>query len=148
MYIKLSNGAIEKYPYSIGDLRKDNPSVSFPKKPENDLLAQWDVYPVAVTPQPQIDYTKNLKEGMPVNDGGWKQVWVVTDATEQEIQGRSEGVKAAIRSERDQKLADCDWTQLQDSPVNKEAWAQYRQDLRDVPQQGGFPFNVEWPTQP
>jgi len=53
-----------------------------------------------------------------------------------------------VRIERDQLLAACDWTQLADCPLDEAdriAWANYRQGLRDVPQQAGFPGAVEWP---
>jgi len=53
-----------------------------------------------------------------------------------------------MRNERDQLLSDSDWTQLDDAPVDKQAWADYRQALRDVPEQAGFPFDIEWPTAP
>ena len=56
---------------------------------------------------------------------------------------------AAIRAERDALLTATDWTQLPDVPVaTREAWAVYRQALRDVPQQAGFPDTVEWPVKP
>ena len=53
-----------------------------------------------------------------------------------------------MRRTRTDKLKDCDWTQLADSPVDKAVWATYRQALRDVPTQAGFPWNVVWPTKP
>ncbi len=53
-----------------------------------------------------------------------------------------------IRDERDKKLAACDWTQLPDAMVDKAAWATYRQALRDVPQQPGFPETILWPEKP
>lgn len=53
-----------------------------------------------------------------------------------------------VRTERNEKLAVCDWTQLTDSTADKTAWATYRQALRDVPKQAGFPWNVTWPTEP
>jgi hypothetical protein len=56
-----------------------------------------------------------------------------------------------VRNERNTKLTQCDWTQLDDTPLDnlaKSAWANYRQALRDVPDQAGFPFNVTWPVQP
>lgn len=53
-----------------------------------------------------------------------------------------------IRDERTRRLSACDWTQLVDAPVDSLAWANYRQALRDVPDQPGFPFNVTWPSQP
>jgi hypothetical protein len=53
-----------------------------------------------------------------------------------------------VRRTRNQKLTETDWTQLEDSPVDKVAWATYRQALRDVPTQEGFPWTVEWPEKP
>ena len=53
-----------------------------------------------------------------------------------------------IRQIRGVKLKECDWTQLADSPVNKETWATYRQSLRDVPSQEGFPWTITWPDAP
>lgn len=55
---------------------------------------------------------------------------------------------ARVRDQRTQKLKDCDWTQLADSPVDKAIWATYRQALRDVPTQTGFPWTVVWPDAP
>jgi len=54
---------------------------------------------------------------------------------------------ANIRTDRNSRLQDCDWTQASDSPVDKQAWATYRQQLRDVPTQPD-PFNITWPTKP
>lgn len=54
-----------------------------------------------------------------------------------------------VRAERGARLAACDWTQLFDVPVEtREAWAKYRQALRDVPAQSGFPAKVKWPKAP
>lgn len=57
---------------------------------------------------------------------------------------------AMVRLQRDQLLTACDWTHsTSDRPVpNKEEWAAYRQELRDVTKQDGFPFNIIWPTPP
>ena len=54
----------------------------------------------------------------------------------------------AIREQRNTKLSECDWTQLADSSADKTTWATYRQALRNVPSQDGFPWTIEWPTQP
>ncbi len=54
-----------------------------------------------------------------------------------------------IRSQRDTKLADCDWTQTNDSPVKDEStWTFYRQALRDLPSTQGFPHDISWPDKP
>jgi hypothetical protein len=55
---------------------------------------------------------------------------------------------AEARLTRDNILSKTDWTQLPDAPVDKEAWATYRQALRDITEQDGFPKDVEWPTRP
>jgi len=57
----------------------------------------------------------------------------------------------AARSQRNMLLAQSDWTQLPDSRLSSEEaelWAEYRQALRDVPQQEGFPDSVLWPVSP
>jgi hypothetical protein len=54
----------------------------------------------------------------------------------------------AVRSERNARLTASDWTQVADAPVDKAEWATYRQALRDISAQEGFPNTVEWPTQP
>ena len=54
-----------------------------------------------------------------------------------------------IRYKRDVLLKETDWTQAADVPqAIKDKWAPYRQALRDVPQQDGFPTDVSWPIQP
>ncbi len=53
-----------------------------------------------------------------------------------------------IKFWRNSKLAQCDWTQLPDAPVDKAAWATYRQALRDLPAQGGKADDATFPTAP
>jgi len=53
-----------------------------------------------------------------------------------------------MRQERNRMLSDCDWTQVADAPVDSDAWAAYRQALREVPDQAGFPWTIEWPQTP
>lgn len=55
---------------------------------------------------------------------------------------------AVARARRNALLAESDWTQLADAPVDSLAWANYRQALRDVPAQPGFPLNIVWPVAP
>lgn len=58
------------------------------------------------------------------------------------------GLTEAARQERDALLASSDWTQVADAPVDQAAWASYRQALRDIPQQAGFPTDITWPIKP
>jgi hypothetical protein len=52
------------------------------------------------------------------------------------------------RAERNKLLAESDWTQMSDAPVDRAAWAEYRQKLRDITTQPGFPADIVWPEQP
>lgn len=56
-----------------------------------------------------------------------------------------------VKTNRNKLLYQSDWTQLPNSPLTTEKqqeWANYRQQLRDITSQSGYPFNVVWPTQP
>lgn len=54
----------------------------------------------------------------------------------------------AARSIRNKLLSDSDSEMVEDRPSDKEAWATYRQALRDLTEQAGFPFEIEWPQAP
>jgi hypothetical protein len=150
MHIKLTNGQPEKY--TIGQLRRDNPQVSFPKSIPDATLAEYDVYPLTPTDRPQVNYTKNVTDGIPaLIDGSWTQVWDVTAATSEEIEKRTEDKARAVRSERDYLLQQTDWIVIKSYERNENipaAWEVYRQALRDITLQEGFPFEVTWPEKP
>lgn len=60
-----------------------------------------------------------------------------------------QALASQVRDRRNQLLTESDWTQAADVPQSlKDAWAPYRQALRDVPQQTGFPTDIVWPTKP
>jgi len=62
--------------------------------------------------------------------------------------GANDRKAAEARAERNTKLSGSDWTQIADAPVDKAAWATYRQALRDIPAQEGFPWTITWPDAP
>ena len=82
----------------------------------------------------------------------WQNGAWVEGETEEQKKAREETrnklLKNDIRNQRDLLLAESDWTQVPDAPVDQQAWAEYRQKLRDVPQQTGFPTDINWPTKP
>lgn len=145
MHIKLTDG--QHQPYSIGQLRQDNPQVSFPSEIPADTLAEYDVYEVVATEQPVYDdNTHNIEPIIELVDGVWTQTWVLVEHTSEDIERQW----VNIRSERNQYLANCDWTQLPDAAltnVQTADWATYRQALRDITEQAD-PFNLYWPTPP
>jgi hypothetical protein len=110
-------------------------------------------------------YQFSMRQGVEEVDGKWYTKYVlgpmfndttdeegnVTTAAEHEAayKAQKDSEKAtAVRADRNKRLADCDWTQVADAPVDKAAWAAHRQALRDVTTQEGFPWNVQWPEQP
>jgi hypothetical protein len=57
----------------------------------------------------------------------------------------------SVRQNRDDKLKETDWVVIKNLEANANipgAWEVYRQALRDVPTQEGFPWTIVWPTQP
>ena len=76
--------------------------------------------------------------------------WVVEDipVVESDPEPEPVALEVSARSERDGLLLTSDWTQVDDSPVDKSAWATYRKLLRDVPSQEGFPNTITWPVKP
>lgn len=60
----------------------------------------------------------------------------------------SELLATEARAKRNQLLAASDWTQVADAPVDQAAWAAYRQALRDITAQAGFPETINWPVAP
>lgn len=148
MLVKVTDSLPEKY--SVQRLRADNPNVSFPVEPTEATLAEWGVFTLHAGVQPVVDHTKNITEGQPqFIDGKWTQTWVTSDAEEQEITERFGRQSASVRDSRQILLSASDWTQLPDAPLTdakRQAWSTYRQALRDITAQAGFPWNVTWPT--
>ena len=151
MYILAPNQVAKTYPYTIGELRRDNPATSFPNRPSDELLAGWGVYPVANVDSPAFDHaTQNLTEGAPVLiDGHWHQTWVITNATPEEVSQRAAQQADDTRTKRDKLIADTDWMALSDNTLTAE-WATYRQALRDVTNHVNFPYltDEDWPVEP
>jgi hypothetical protein len=152
MFVKTTNGQPDQYPYTVGNLRRDNPNTSFPKRPSDAMLAEWQMQPVTEVDRPTVDHTKNVTEGAPVLNGDtWVQVWEVGDATAEEIAERNEQAAASARSERDYMLRQTDWLVIKAQETGvaiPTEWATYRQALRDITSQNGFPHTIEWPTEP
>jgi hypothetical protein len=104
-------------------------------------------------------YQYSQRDGVEQVEGKWYTKYILgpvftdgeTTAAEQETAYKAlkdaEQAKS-VRSLRSDKLKDSDWTQVADAPVDKAAWATYRQELRDISAQAGFPWTVVWPTQP
>lgn len=159
MYVLAPNQTVEIFPYSIGDLRRDNPSTSFPRNPSADLLAAWNVFPVVERSAPSFDYaTENCNQVNPtLENGKWVMTWEVTNASAEEIAERTAARTVEVRQERNTKLLLTDWRvvyEMERAAIDglgvqyPLVWAEYRQALRDITTQDGFPHNVIWPQEP
>jgi hypothetical protein len=147
MHAKVENNQVTQYP--IDNLRSLFPEISLPANLTIDSnLPSGYVYVVRVS-QPACAWDENAIEGTPAySDGSWRQTWVVSQASTEEQQSRSASKATEVRANRNLLLTQSDWTQLADSPANKEAWATYRQMLRDISSQVEFPWSVVWPEAP
>ena len=156
MFIQIVNGEPTGFPVTNENLRMLIPqNVSLPPYPVTaDVLPfGFAVYEFAQVPTPAPTEFKVVEEGAPAwtNDeirGDYvTQVWNVRDMTTDEVAVAIEEQWERVRAQRNQKLAECDWTQLPDAPVDAAAWAAYRQELRDITTQTD-PFNITWPQEP
>jgi hypothetical protein len=133
MYVKITNDQPEKY--TIGQLRRDNPQVSFPKDIPYTTLADYGVYPLMVAAPPAYDpITQNLTEGTPaLIDGVWTQVWDVAEATPGEVERRKADQLESIKQQRAYlytKEADPLFFKAQRGEGTMEEWEAKVQDIR------------------
>jgi hypothetical protein len=144
LLVKATDSTVQQYPYSVGLLRKDNPSTSFPKKPSVSDMAAFNTYPVMEV-TPTVTATQKLvKTWTPTLVGGeWVLAHSVVDLTVEETTEATDVLAANARSKRDKLLAATDWTASTDVLMTAEM-AAYRSALRDVPAQAGFPETITW----
>ena len=149
MYVKAINDVVDTFPYYVNDLKADNPNTSLPDSMTDETLESWDVYPVVVEDQPAHtdNQTVSLNDTPVLSEGVWSVGWTIRSWSQEELDETAEN----IRERRDELLSSCDWTQIPDSPLSDEdktVWQTYRQELRDITGQAGFPTDVTWPTEP
>ena len=102
-------------------------------------------------------YQYSQAAGVEQLDGKWYTKCVLgpvfTDAEQETAYKASKDAEQAksVRQSRDTKLAESDWVVIKNLELNANipgAWEVYRQALRDIPAQAGFPWTNTWPTQP
>ena len=148
-YVKTApDGILERYPYTLADLCCENKNTSWPENISDELAAEFGVFFVSPTPQPADRYDINLRRTASKQGANWVEQWVETPATPEQIAERTSAKESEVRQQRNALLSDCDWTQLPDAPVPAAPWAAYRQELRDVTAQSGFPWDAVWPEAP
>lgn len=124
------------------------PNTSFSASgPSDEFLAEQGAVKVNAF-KPYDSATQKLMPADPYIEDGWAYIVTVVEKTAEDIAAETASKSAQIRAQRDRLLVDTDWTQVLDAPVDRTAWASYRQALRNVPDQEGFPSDIQWPLKP
>ena len=148
------------------EFRQIHKNTSFPPQLSTQLINDFGGDVVLQGPTPSAGrYETVYRDGVELINGKWFTKYsvgpvfvdttdengVVTTAAQHMAAYRSNidnQQASSVRSERNRRLSDCDWTQVLDAPVDRIAWTNYRQALREVPKQVGFPWDINWPTKP
>ena len=150
-----------------GEVRRMHNNTSLPRVWDANVCAALGIDPVLEAPKPDTTgYTQAVRDGATQDaKGNWVQAWKVVDmfqdTTEDGVtttkaeheaayQARLDADAAAsVRTQRDAKLAETDWTALTDVTMAAEM-ATYRQALRDITDHANFPNlqDTDWPETP
>ena len=149
-----------------GQIRKLNSNTSLPRVWDANVCSALGIDPVLAAPKPEVTgYTQAIRKGATLDaKGNWVTAWSVVDmfadttdddgvtTTKAEHEAAYQAdldakAAASVRTTRDAKLAETDWTALTDVTMAAEM-ATYRQALRDITEQAGFPSEITWPTEP
>lgn len=156
MHVKTTNGTIDQYPYTVGQLRRDNPQTSFPRRISDEMLADYGVHLVNPVPTPSHDgRTQRVEQNAQphMEAGKWFIGWTVVNKTAEEVQQYDDSVAASNRAKRDELLAETDWLVVYHTekgtniPLEVEV---YRQTLRDITGHANWPHlaDSDWPVKP
>lgn len=155
-FVKTHDGKLQKFPYTMGDLRNDNPHTSFPRRIPAAVLASYGVFEVEVDTSPEVDQKnyKAVRDEFPTyTNGEWRLQWSVVEKTAEEKQRSLEAAESKVRAKRDNLLTTTDWVVVSHTEKGNQIpveWATYRQALRDVTNHANFPYltDADWPTKP
>lgn len=143
---KIDNGNI-----TVGDYRDLFPNTSFPPSgPSAEFLQDMGCKPVNLF-KPHDRNTEKLVPCDPYVEGDWVYTMQVVPMTEEELISTKNSAAVQVRALRDAKLKETDWVVIKametGTPVPANIAAE-RQFLRDIPAQAGFPWDVQWSSQP
>ena len=148
-YAKIINNAVSQYPYTRQDLYNDYPDIDqkvlIPQSelPEGIVIVNGQVPSSYDAATQKFEYA-----GQPtLIDGEWQLAITVFNKTDAEMESERLAQKQYLRERRNTLLAETDWWANSDVTMTDEQRA-YRQALRDIPLQEGFPHSVTWPTKP
>lgn len=148
LLVKTENGVAVKFPYSVHMFRKENPNTSLPDPMTAEFLASHGIFEVLEEEFPRhVDPALyKIDAAMPTlrADGKWWKGFEIKAWSQDVAEGH-------IRNQRFHKLKMTDFLVMPDYPhtdESRQAWLTYRQQLRDMPLQDGWPWNYTWPVAP
>ena len=148
MQIRIRETGAVMYEAELRQWAKDNNGPSWGQTTA-EVLEALGADVVFEGPQAQpTRYQVAFADGVEQIEGKWYTKYSVTNMDVDAITAKDVEQAASVRQQRTEKLKDSDWTQVADAPVDQAAWATYRQALRDISGQEGFPWTIDWPTQP
>lgn len=136
-----------------GEVRGMYPNTSFPSQWTPALVEELGLDPVFESPTPTTTrYQTAYKDGVEQDaQGRWLWKWSISEMDDETKAAKNAEQAKAVRATRDGKLAECDWVVIKNLELNQNipgVWEVYRQGLRDVPAQAGFPHDITWPAKP
>ena len=152
MFVKITSGSVDQYPYTVGDLRRDSPKTSFTKTIREATMASYGMYPVGYEAAPAYDpLTHRLQHSsVPSLVGGeWKLTKTVVALTADQIADATAAKAKEVRKDRDGLIAATDYFALTDVTMDADMTT-YRQALRDITSHADFTYleDADWPTKP
>ena len=152
---------------TVDEFKRKHRNVSFQHPIKPDTLERFGYDPIMNGPAAKVSgpYEISVRDGVKKIKGQWFTNYVVgpifkkyTDDKGKVVtvakqkkeyrQGIDNRAAESVRTTRNQKLKETDWTQIPDCTVDKTVWKEYRQELRDISKQEGFPHDITWPEEP
>jgi hypothetical protein len=153
MFIQLEDGTPSGHPILEDNFRVLFPNTSFPRYFTAGVVEPlgYGVYDFSNQPEPSR-YEKVIEITPVRSDAGiWRQTWAVVAMDDAEKVAADELKAEQVRNERNWILLASDWVVVKSyetGEVVPAAWVSYRQSIRDITTQEGFPYSVIWPTKP
>ena len=131
---------------SDSEFRLRNKHTSFPRIIDEPLQEEFGIDMIFEGPQKQgpPPYSQTYRDGIECIKGKWYTKYSIRQKDKKQI---DDNWAENIRKRRDQLIKESDWRAVSDRKL-EPAWKRYRQALRDITKQEGFPHDVEWPIDP
>lgn len=166
MFVKAKGSKILEYPYEMAHIKRDFKGVMFSgNQPSDKFMERHDIHKVYedVKPIPESNNPTNLPTYNAIThyierakkpklvDGKWTVRWLKKKKEQRFIDIAIKKEKKIQIDKRNELLNSSDWIVVKSLETNSEVpkeWIEYRQKLRDITEQKGFPLDIDWPTSP